>query len=176
MPYKNPKDPRKKVSQDKRNRRYREQHPARLAESTKLSSRRYRSKHPELKTKFYKARDDWREKNPEKFLAWQKAYRLKKKMAFATRPMPEVCEICARPPSGTSRASSTLHLDHDHATGKFRGWLCQKCNMILGQIEDNVAWLESLSRYLVLGVTLYTPKDSAARNRQYLRSIESNYA
>ena len=38
-----------------------------------------------------------------------------------------VCEIC-----GTL---SSLVYDHDHLTGKFRGWLCSVCNRALGFVE-----------------------------------------
>jgi hypothetical protein len=31
-----------------------------------------------------------------------------------------------------------LHADHDHVTGKFRGWLCQCCNLGLGAFKDSV--------------------------------------
>ncbi len=43
-----------------------------------------------------------------------------KKLPKATRPRPEFCELCGqKPPVGRK----ILHLDHDHKTGLFRGWL-----------------------------------------------------
>lgn len=39
-------------------------------------------------------------------------------------------------------------LDHDHATGKFRGWLCRKCNMVLGLIKEDKLTLRRLMAYL----------------------------
>src|SRR5579859_1543421 len=45
------------------------------------------------------------------------------------------CGICGRkPPFGRF---SRLCVDHDHATGKFRGLLCLHCNSFLGRIRDN---------------------------------------
>ena len=46
----------------------------------------------------------------------------------ATRPMPEFCEI------GCGRKATCL--DHDHETGKFRGWLCSPCNRSIGLLGD----------------------------------------
>lgn len=60
-----------------------------------------------------------------------------------TRPRPEMCELCGR--SGGAKA---LHLDHDHATGKFRGWLCVRCNMALGLLRDSPQLLRDLADYL----------------------------
>lgn len=39
-------------------------------------------------------------------------------------------------------------LDHCHATGIFRGWLCVRCNFVLGEINDDTELLERLIRYL----------------------------
>lgn len=40
------------------------------------------------------------------------------------------------------------HIDHDHATGKFRGLLCATCNQALGLLYDNEETLKRLISYL----------------------------
>ncbi len=39
-------------------------------------------------------------------------------------------------------------LDHDHTTGKFRGWLCNKCNSALGWFDDNVDRMRRAVKYM----------------------------
>lgn len=48
-----------------------------------------------------------------------------------TRPEPEACEAC-----GGTRHKIGLNADHDHKTGRFRGWLCSSCNRALGYLGD----------------------------------------
>jgi hypothetical protein len=50
------------------------------------------------------------------------------------------CDICKR--------ASPLVCDHDHATGKFRGWLCVGCNVKLRALDDR-AWFERAEAYRV---------------------------
>lgn len=59
------------------------------------------------------------------------------------RPRPERCEICDKQPSHRA-----LHSDHDHVTGKWRGWLCHYCNNSLGLLGDSVAGLTRAIDYL----------------------------
>lgn len=56
----------------------------------------------------------------------------------ATRPA--VCEICG--------SDKRICYDHDHTTGKHRGWLCDNCNKALGHVRDNAATLRALADYL----------------------------
>jgi hypothetical protein len=55
------------------------------------------------------------------------------------RPIDGRCQICGRVPqtrlTGRSGSPGGLQLDHDHKTGRFRGWLCIGCNIALGRIE-----------------------------------------
>lgn len=62
--------------------------------------------------------------------------------AKPTRPEPLTCEICKRP------SNRTLHLDHDHNTGYFRGWLCYGCNTALGFLRDDIGTLTAAIDYL----------------------------
>lgn len=70
-------------------------------------------------------------------LALDKAHRGTEK---AGRKKPDVCEVCG--------GKGQICFDHDHKTGKFRGWLCQPCNKILGFANDNPEVLMSLIKYL----------------------------
>ena len=62
-----------------------------------------------------------------------------------TRPEPKVCECCGEAPSGRYK---NLCLDHCHTTGKFRAWLCDKCNRALGMVRDNPDILRKLAMIL----------------------------
>jgi Recombination endonuclease VII len=69
----------------------------------------------------------WAAANLEKTRATYRKYR---GLPLPTRLMPELCERnCGR---------KATALDHCHITGKFRGWLCQRCNMGLGLLGDTL--------------------------------------
>lgn len=57
------------------------------------------------------------------------------------KDVPEVleCEVC----SNTTRVA----FDHNHNTGRFRGFLCYRCNLALGYVSD--------SENILLGLILY---------------------
>jgi len=53
------------------------------------------------------------------------------------------CAICGR--------TQAMHIDHDHANGKVRGYLCSRCNVGLGQFLDNPDLLRKATTYLEMG-------------------------
>jgi hypothetical protein len=79
----------------------------------------------------------------KELIAHTVAFKRARKEQMATRPKPEVCEVCGRTPNGRG-----LHFDHNHQTGAFRGWLCHRCNMALGLLDDSPATLRALADYL----------------------------
>ena len=48
------------------------------------------------------------------------------------------CLHCER-----SESDFKLYVDHNHETGEFRGWVCNRCNTMLGRFKDNVAELKA---------------------------------
>lgn len=63
---------------------------------------------------------------------------------MAGRPRPEICDICGGPPD----PKRGMHFDHCHKTHRFRGWLCRKCNLMLGNAEDDPTRLRDGAAYL----------------------------
>lgn len=61
-----------------------------------------------------------------------------------------VCAICEKPEIAKNNVSVTrlLSIDHDHKTGKVRGLLCVKCNIVLGHVNDDIGLLKKLIEYL----------------------------
>ena len=112
----------------------------------------------------------WRKANPGKCLAakrsWsaRNAQKLKrqatvrnlKKLYGITLDLFELflekqgraCAICGRPSRQLSRRMS---VDHDHSTGEVRGLLCDKCNHLLGQANDDPQILIKAAAYLKQG-------------------------
>ena len=56
------------------------------------------------------------------------------------------CDICSTDIPGFGRKK--LCIDHDHTTGAFRGMLCQKCNLGLGNFNDDPNLLKKAIKYL----------------------------
>ena len=55
-----------------------------------------------------------------------------------------VCAICGTVPRGRYR----FDIDHDHDTGRVRGALCRRCNLILGHVGDDPGLLHAAAEYL----------------------------
>ncbi len=83
-------------------------------------------------------------RNPE-WAAARRAKDLVEQEKAMGRPRPEFCEICGGPPNDRW---GVLHFDHDHATGKPRGWICRNCNVMLGLARDSVNRFLNLASYL----------------------------
>jgi hypothetical protein len=108
----------------------------------------------------YKAQ--WLANNPDKAAAikergaaWRKRYELRRR-AQRNGLDPDViekyysdhdgrCEICGDKPDEGQR---DLNMDHDHASGAFRGMLCDNCNSGLGRFKDDPERLKSAIQYL----------------------------
>lgn len=105
--------------------RRRRQNPVVRAKQAE-NARRYRAKNQEEYNKKMSERHR-KEKNAEKTF-------------LAGRPRPDVCDICG--------SEDRIVFDHCHSKGHFRGWVCHKCNVILGFSEDDVDRLRKLIAYL----------------------------
>ena len=57
------------------------------------------------------------------------------------KPSDGLCQCCKKKPK-------KWHMDHDHNTKVFRGWLCDACNMSIGHLGDSVEGLMNAVRYL----------------------------
>ena len=67
----------------------------------------------------------WRKENPD---GRRKHRRTARGVVDATgEKKTGVCEFCLR--------IMSLQQDHNHGTGKKRGWLCSRCNLLLGWWE-----------------------------------------
>lgn len=55
------------------------------------------------------------------------------------------CKICG---IHQSSLKENLTVDHDHSTGKVRGLLCRKCNLLLGNAKDEPSILQRAIVYL----------------------------
>lgn len=110
--------------------------------------------HPEARKEIGRR---YRERNKEKIARADREYsatpearqRIRARAAatletLACRVRPDVCDIC----SGSPDEGMSLHYDHCHQTGNFRGWLCRECNLMLGNARDNPQRLRAGAAYL----------------------------
>ena len=84
------------------------------------------------------------------FTPWNKGKGLyltktQKREIMVGRKVPEQCELCG---AFGGEFKKGLYFDHDHKTGKFRGWICIRCNFALGMVKDNSELLLKMSEYV----------------------------
>jgi len=116
---------------------WRENHPEKYKQITDNYNKKWvglnREKKSEYSRKYYlehkEITGDWRREN-----------QTLKKEELAGRPKPDICEIC--------QEHGRMNFDHDHKTGKFRGWICFRCNVTLGRVDENINLLKALIIYL----------------------------
>lgn len=61
------------------------------------------------------------------------------------------CAVCRRPETVRSRSTGDvrrLSVDHDHVTGRVRGLLCHRCNLLVWAFEENHAILGMINTYV----------------------------
>ncbi len=148
MPLKDPK------ARAKYNRRYRSKNKDRLREYDRLHSNADYAKNRTAKRAYQR---QWYAKNSKKRIAARTKYvkenvlkvlaqaRRYRKLPAPTRPTPHSCECCGKPRKQFVR---NLALDHCHKSGKFRGWLCGRCNTGIGSLGDTLAGVLKAVRYL----------------------------
>jgi len=94
-------------------------------------------------------RREWRKRNRHREKAYKDTRRQKDLAALdilAGRPRPLTCDICGGSHEG--RQHNGIVFDHCHQHGHFRGWLCDRCNKVLGAIGDNTNLLRKMISYL----------------------------
>ena len=64
------------------------------------------------------------------------------RLKLTAPPKPEVCDCCKKVPK------KKFVLDHCHEEEKFRGWLCDHCNLAIGLLGDDVGGVERALEYL----------------------------
>ncbi|MGI8985053.1 MAG: endonuclease VII domain-containing protein [Acidimicrobiales bacterium] len=119
--------------------------------------------------------------NPERYLANQAAFiasggkkladrrsHLKRKYGITIEQYDAMleaqgggCFICGRRP----REDSSLHVDHDHSTGKVRGILCFCCNNALADFQENTELLTKAVGYLISHDPAVQEQVNLARSR-----------
>jgi hypothetical protein len=103
---------------------------------------------------------DWQRENPERVRAAMDRFRaagkkkvsdrkshLKRKYGITLEDFDTLlasqgggCAICGKP--------DVDHVDHDHVTGRVRGILCFRCNVAIGQMDDDCDRLAAAMAYL----------------------------
>lgn len=98
----------------------------------------------------------WTEQNRDKRRSYERKWKLKNlygisadEAAAMWDQQAGLCAICGLAPKlKTLDGEPKLVLDHCHATGLARGYLCVKCNTGIGQFDDDPERLEAAAQYV----------------------------
>ena len=98
-----------------------------------------------------------KEKDPTHYKRRDRKYRLKSVYGMTPEQYEAMaehqfhrCAVCGDYETRLGRGDGILNLnvDHDHKTGEIRGLLCNRCNRVLGMVEDDLTILSEMKNYL----------------------------
>ena len=94
----------------------------------------------------------WRIKNRKRLSLYLKNYNLKRKYNITLEEYNKLLELqhyrCAICVELFEDTHAFICLDHSHKTGKQRGLICRRCNLILGNCKDSIKILKRAIVYL----------------------------
>lgn len=106
------------------------------------------------KASISRAQKKWKEKNPH----YDTIYRNLKKYSITEHQYCDLilkqnnrCALCLKEETAKDhrgRSIRRLSVDHCHKTGKVRGLLCYRCNLMLGYSKDDKETLKRAIEYL----------------------------
>lgn len=121
-------------------------------DAERLSSARRRVKNPEKARAIGRS---WRLRNREKDTAASRAGYLRRKYGLSLERYKQLflqqggsCAICVEKLILFGRGRKSAHLDHSHASGKVRAFLCGACNKALGLVKESKQVLSRMIDYL----------------------------
>jgi hypothetical protein len=139
---------RNKVVIREKARQYNKRYGTLNRESLNESARQYRN---DNKSEIAKRREQWMMDNPGRYNATLRKHQLKKiyhltieEWNLLLQSQGGKCPICGTDNPG----GRNWHTDHDHETGKVRGILCARCNLMLGHARDKREVLANAIKYL----------------------------
>lgn len=123
--------------------RYLKRHPAKRKETAKKYRINNRDKLRAYGVEYYK-------QNKAKIVARITVRRREQRISQAGIARPNKCEICGSIEINMNKrgCKTKIVYDHCHSTGLFRGWICSRCNSVLGYVEDDINLLNKLIKYL----------------------------
>lgn len=131
------------TEQQKLNRKIWSKTPQGIA-SFKKSSEKYRNSK--------KGKDHYKKHNIKYDEHYKRSYHLKLKFNMSLEDYTNMfdeqqgcCKICNR---HQTEFKIALAVDHCHETGKIRGLLCRKCNLLIGFCNDSIEQLNNAIKYL----------------------------
>lgn len=119
---------------------------ARMSATKRAELQAWREANPH---RYKKRRRGYYERHREELLAYRLLYKYNLRPAdyeAILREQNYCCAICGIEEWAANRGC--LFVDHDHATSKVRGLLCNDCNQVLGRMRDNPALLRMAAAYL----------------------------
>lgn len=112
-------------------------------EKAQMLAKKYYAQNPDKPKEYAKK---WRKENPEKLAD----IIMKNKYGISVNQVQELllkqkgnCALCNLPPT-----KQNLFVDHNHKTGKVRGLLHNRCNVLVGYVEKSPVTIKLVLKYI----------------------------